>query len=205
MLSVRCWERALSVQWVWATLCCDAQPSHCSGLPRCKHLDFSSCRTWALCLCLTGPGCSSACGIFHDPCTGIKATTPARTGKFSTTRPPGKPPWRFFKLLWVILERRNLVAGISRGISHLPRTIWAGSQLGEEDSTFRNSAFTKSLLSTYWWPQSLCNKSETRWTPCPQWGPIILVETKTQAGHYHTRWKMLQWDRQRYTQERRVA
>ena len=144
-----------------ATLRCGARASHCSGLPCCKHLDCSSCRIRDPCLWLMGPGCSSAWGIFPD-----QGSKPWPL-HWQTTRPPGKPLWPFFKLLWVILERRNLVIGTSRGISHLPRTIWVGSQHGEDDLAFRNSAFTKSLLSTYWWPQSLCNVSETKMDSLP--------------------------------------
>ena len=86
--------------WWWevgAALQLWQQTSHCSGFSLCRaqvpgHAGFSSCGSWVLECVLSSCGswASLPCGTWNFPRSGIEPMSPALSGRFPTTGPPGK-------------------------------------------------------------------------------------------------------------------
>ena len=103
----------LQLQRAGATLCCSVRASHCGGFSCCRAwalatrasvvvarrlhqlwlAGFISCGSWALERRLSSCGARAQLlrGMWDLPGPGLKLVSPALTGGFSATAPPGKP------------------------------------------------------------------------------------------------------------------
>ena len=87
-----CWLQRAGV-----TVCFSVPGSHCGGFSWiCRHMGFSSCSTQAR-------YCGSRALLFYGMCNlpgpGLEPMSPASTGRFSSTVPPGKSYLFFFFFL----------------------------------------------------------------------------------------------------------